>query len=395
MVHSTDSNLTSPSSFQGELTPASQRFPTTGADVAIGDVVSGAAVLTERTDKMTRANKPMAQLMLRNNTGVVAVPVWAESLAEIGKCVAGMPVLLTCERVHGRDGSPEWRFIAAIPLPPAHPVMREALPQAPVSQAALTARTSALKAALSPDACKLFDVILNTPVQWPDGSLAPMRGRFLEAPAAVSYHHACLSGLWWHSVQTSEIALASAVALQRTDAPDIYIDAVILGGVFHDIGKLDELNWNGVFSYAPRGAIASHMGWGMSRVTEAITRAQVSDDWRPSRRQRNLIDHTLLVISSHHGQKDFGALVEPASRESWAVSTADMLSSRVQPITDLASTGQALGDGWSRVGTGWKQRLQLISENADAQAALVEDAPASTGLRLTLPIRTKEVRDAE
>jgi putative nucleotidyltransferase with HDIG domain len=318
--------------------------------------------------------------------------LWQENLHAVEGLAAGQPVELTAEWVTGRDGAGEWKFVRAIPLPMNHAVAREAQPQSPVAVNVLVERTRALKAVLSPEARELFDIILNTPIAWIDGTLAPMRARYLIAPAATSMHHAALRGLHHHHVQVAECALAAARALKETDAPTLDLDAVILGALYHDIGKLDELGWTGVFSYTARGAAASHMGWGMCRITEIVTRAQLSG-WEPTVRQRELIEHTLHIISSHHGQKDFGALVEPASREAWAVSTADMLSSRVQPISETAGTGTSLGDGWERVGTGWKSRAQFVSPHvpSDIGAYVTPDTPL---LRLMIASRPEGAEDA-
>jgi len=368
-----------------------RRFPLNGVDVAPGDTIVGAAVLVERQDKQTRQNKPMATLTFRNASGGASMPVWSEQLGALTGLTDGMPVLLTAAWVTGRDGSAEWKFEGADPLPSDHPVVREAQPAAPVSLAALGARTAAVLAVLSDEARQLFDLLMNTPVSWPNEPHAPMKARFLEAPAAVSMHHATIRGLFFHSLQVVELALGLTETLRRHDAPDLDVDAVVLGAFWHDIGKLDELSWKGAFKYTARGAMSTHMGWGLCRVTEALTRAEATTNWRPTPRQLELISHILMIISSHHGQLSWGALVEPASREAWIVSTADQTSAKVQQMTDAAGTGTPLAEGWTRVGTGKYQRAQFISPTASHGVAA---APSADGvLRLVLPGQSAEVTD--
>ena len=216
------------------------RFPFDSAPVD-GGLESGAAVLFERDDKVTRAGKPYARLGFRNNTGSATVKVWDKQLPEIGGIGVGSPVRIALTGGAGQDGSIEWKFTAIQSLPQNHAVSREAMPQCPVSRAALTARTMRVLNALSGEARDLFNRIMRTPVRGANGVLAPMNAAFAEAPAALGHHHAHINGLWWHSLQVTEGAEASALAYRTSgDAPDLDMDAVRLGGMVHDIGKILE-----------------------------------------------------------------------------------------------------------------------------------------------------------
>lgn len=373
------------------VSTALRRFPTTGVDVPLGETVVGAAVLVECLNKQTSRGTPMAMLTFRNQTGSATMPAWAEQLPALAGLSDCTPVALTATWTAGRDGTPEWKFHGATALPTDHPVAREAQPKAPVALRELGERAAAFLRVLSKDGGEVFDVLMNTPLAWQDGELESMRARFLLAPAAKSLHHATIHGLLFHSVQVVELALAAAETLRRTDAPGLDVDAVVLGAFWHDIGKLDELSWNGNFRYTARGAMSSHMGWGICRITEAVTRADTTTNWQPTARQRELIEHVLHIISSHHGQRDWGALVEPASREAWCVSTADQLSAKTQPITDAAGSGTPLAAGWTRVGSGAYARVQFISPTAPREPS--PTPPADGVLRLVLPTTVQEAPD--
>ena len=371
--------------------PTARRFPFTAAGVALGDTVTGEAVLLDREDKQTRVGKPMTTLTLRNAVGAATIPVWSEGLPAVAGLTAGTPVLLTATWTHSRGGTGEWKFESALPLEPDHPVVLEAQPVAPVTLAQLGARAMAFLALLSPAARELFDVLMNTPVAWANGLLEPMKSRFIEAPAATANHHATIRGLFFHGVQVTELALAMAETMRRTgDAPDLDLDAVVLGAFWHDVGKLDELSWRGAFKYTAKAAVSTHMGLGLMRITEAVTRAEVTTAWVPTTRQRELVEVLQHVISSHHGTKEWGALVTPASRESWLVSCADQASAKIQPITDTAGTGTPLADGWTRVGTGWSARPQFISPTATREG----ESAAGGLLQLVLAGSVAEVSDA-
>ena len=361
---------------QDASTPTLHRFPLTATNVSLGDTLVGTAALLDREDKLTRAGKQMAQLSFRNATGAASMAVWAEQLPAIASLRSGIPVVITATWAPGRGGAGEWKFESAEVLPLDHPVMLEAQPAAPVTLAELGTRAMSLLAVLSAEARALFDVLMNTPLLWPNGALESMKSRYVQAPAATVNHHANIRGLFHHSIQTASLAYVTAAVLRDTgDAPDIDVDAVVLGALFHDCGKLDELSWSGAFKYTARAAMMSHMGWGLCRVTEAVTRAETTTGWRPTPRQRELVEHVLMIVSSHHAQKEWGALVEPASREAWIVATADQLSAKVQPITDTAGTGTPLAEGWTRVGTGKFARSQFISPTVSRHGV---SAPTST-----------------
>lgn len=366
------------------------RFPFNTAPTE-GGLESGAAVLVERDDKVTRAGKPYARLGFRNNTGSATVNVWDKQLPEIGGISVGSPVRIALTGGAGQDGSIEWKFTAIQSLPPNHAVSREAMPQCPITRTDLTARTMRVLDALSDEARDLFNRIMRTPVRGADGELAPLNAAFVQAPAALGHHHAHLGGLWWHSLQVAEGAEAVALAYRASgDAPDLDMDAVRLGGLLHDLGKVLEYGWTGVIAMAPLSGSMSHMGHGLRLVTEALTRAEISGGWLPTARQLHLAEHTQHIIGSHHMQQRWGAISEPASREAWCVQSADMLSSRIQPLTDAVSHIADRGDGLVQVQDGWKKKFVFATPHRVATATATSGASdgASDGAILTLTLDT-------
>jgi len=348
----------------GNPSAGDHRFPFALPAPVVGAVVTGAAVFTERADKTTRQGKPFAEVTLRNNTGGTTLKVWSEKLPLIASVSVGTPVHLTCARVISRDGTEEWTFQAIEALDPQHPVRREAMPMCPVPRATLIARTRNILDAMATETREVFERILQSDVRWPDGTLAPLKAAYADAPAAIGHHHAYLGGLWHHSLQVTEGAVALATAYAAHDAPDIDLDAVRLGGLLHDLGKVDEYAWDSVIAMAPLAASMSHMGHGIRRVTEALLRAELCDGWVPTMRQRELVEHTLHVIASHHLQKEWGAIIEPASREAYCIHSGDMTSSRVQPISDAVAVITDLGTGWIAIKDGWKKKTVFVSPTA-------------------------------
>jgi len=356
-----------------------------------GCVEAGAAVLIDREDKVTRQGKPYVRIGFRNRTGTTTVNVWENQMEAIAGLRAGSPVHITLTGGAGRDGTLEWHFTDIHPLPPNHAVSRESMPQCPVSRANLTARTMKLLNALSDEARDLFNRIMRTPVRGADGVLAALNAAFAVAPAALGHHHAHLSGLWWHSLQVAEGAEAVALAYRANgDASDLDLDVVRLAGLIHDIGKVLEYQWAGVIAMAPLSGSMTHMGHGLRLITEALTRAEVIDGWAPTRRQRALAEHVCHIVASHHMQQQWGAICEPASREAWCVQSADLLSSRIQPITD-ALAGIADGhDDLVQVQDGWKKKFVFAAPplTADTAAVRSEHTAVDSAPILTLTLDT-------
>lgn len=371
-------------------TSCDQRFPFAEPAPAIGTVSVGTAVLTAREDKITRTSKAYARISLRNATGGATLNVWAEKLPLLDGLTVGAPVRVTCTRVTGRDGTNEWQFDAIEPLDPQHPVRREAMPICPVPRATLIARTTQLLDAMSVEAREVFARVMQTKVRWSDGALAPIKAAYLEAPAAMGHHHNHLGGLWWHSLQVAEGAVALATAYAANDAQDLDLDAVRLGGLLHDVGKVDEYGWDGVIAMAPLSGSMSHMGHGIRRITEAVLRAELADGWIPSPRQRDLIEHVQHIVASHHMQREWGAISEPSSREAWYVQSADLVSSRVQPITDATASMQDRGDGWVSIKDGWRTKFVYVSPT-ERPADVVPDAAEFDAVAVTTPLLTLHV----
>jgi len=145
-----------------------------------------------------------------------------------------------------------------------------------------------------------------------------------------------------------------------------------------------------VIAMAPLSGSMSHMGHGIRRITEAVLRAETCDGWVPSPHQRDLLEHVQHIIASHHMQREWGAISEPASREAWFVQSADLVSSRVQPITDATASMPDRGDGWVSIKDGWRTKFVYVSpteRHADAVPPNADAAPVITPLlQLHVPL---------
>ncbi|MDR3332041.1 MAG: HD domain-containing protein [Synergistaceae bacterium] len=153
---------------------------------------------------------------------------------------------------------------------------------------------------------------------------------FGDAPAAVSNHHAYAHGLLEHTLTVTECAKIIAAAY-RDSYPSIDVDIVVAGALLHDLGKIESYSMSPTPEITLAGAVLDHIALGYSTYVRLAGEAGLSDSLRMQ------IGHILL---SHHGQKEFGSPVLPATPEALIVSSADELDFRLfcwkDAVKDLA-----------------------------------------------------------
>lgn len=143
--------------------------------------------------------------------------------------------------------------------------------------------------------------------------------RFRDWPAAVSHHHAYANGLLEHTLSVAECARAMAFSM-REAGYDVDTDLVIAGALLHDIGKLDSYKMISVPEITIEGALLDHVAQGYMRFTELAARYGLGDKTRL---------HLAHIILSHHGQREYGSPVVPATPEAMIVSSSDELDFRM------------------------------------------------------------------
>jgi 3'-5' exoribonuclease len=142
---------------------------------------------------------------------------------------------------------------------------------------------------------------------------------FKEAPAAVLNHHAYAHGLLEHSITVTEAARSLAVSY-REIYPSIDVSIVIAGALLHDWGKIASYVMSPVPEVTLRGAVLDHIALGYAEFTRLSEEAGLPTGVSTQ------IGHILL---SHHGQKEFGSPVLPATLEALIVASADELDFRL------------------------------------------------------------------
>ena len=156
--------------------------------------------------------------------------------------------------------------------------------------------------------------------------------RFRRTAGARSYHHARRGGLVEHTAQMMRVA-GAIVPLY----PQLNLDLLIAGTLFHDSGKLWEnhLPETGfTMGFDERGELMGHISIGMELVNSLWRKIQASEaasnwsDMMPATDDVRL--HLLHLIGSHHGEPQFGSPVSPKTPEAMALSYIDNLDARLE-----------------------------------------------------------------
>lgn len=150
--------------------------------------------------------------------------------------------------------------------------------------------------------------------------------RFRTWPAAQLRHGAVRQGLFAHSVRVARIALAIARAYGE---PGLAYDAALVTAacLLHDIGKVYTLPSVAGAALPDRAQLYDHVTMGIVLIHEATRRC----DPPLAPRRAEALFHAVLA---HHGRKEWGAPVEPATLEAWLVHLADFTEARLWDWAD-------------------------------------------------------------
>ena len=138
-------------------------------------------------------------------------------------------------------------------------------------------------------------------------------------PAAQQIHHAYRGGFLEHITKMAEVGRLIAHAYGADE------DLVLAGVLLHDIGKLQELSYEGgAGSYTRDGNLVGHISLGLMMVREACN--GISGFPHALRAQ---IEH---LIASHHGVREYGSPVEPKTIEAFILASIDELDAKLNQV---------------------------------------------------------------
>lgn len=162
-----------------------------------------------------------------------------------------------------------------------------------------------------------------------------IRPKLLVAPAAKTIHHAYLGGLLEHIVSICGIMKGLSAHYGNLN-----LDYLLFGAIFHDIGKIWELQIDQGITYTDKGKLIGHMVMAVELVEKKASRILGFPD--------DLKDICKHIILSHHGKLEYGSPKTPAFLEAFIVAAIDDLDSKINTISMFIDNEKGSGESWSR-----------------------------------------------
>jgi 3'-5' exoribonuclease len=306
-----------------------------------GDVVVGFALVGRKESRRDRNNKAFVDLELMDASGTISGKVWSDSSALEADFEAHDYVAVR-GTVKGYRGQLQISVLDC----------RRATEEDRARGFDETLLIPSSKQDLGEMAQRL-EALLDARVQHPmlrrlaQETLAVHGAALREHPAAKGIHHAYRGGLLEHTLSMAELAVAVA-----EHYPELDLDLLLLGVLFHDLGKLVELGAMPANDYTEPGRLVGHVVIGRDLLRErcASIEAFPGD-------VRLRLEHLVL---SHQGRLDFGSPVEPMTPEALALHFIDDLDSKLDQLRGAQDRGG--GMQWLR-GLG---RYVLLPESRPA-----------------------------
>lgn len=166
-----------------------------------------------------------------------------------------------------------------------------------------------------------------------DDEIKPL---LLKAPAAKSIHHATRGGLIEHIVSICKIMKMLVLHYTHLNG-----DLLIFGAIFHDLGKVWELEINREqIQYSHKGRLLGHMQLACELIDKKSQRILgFPEDLR------EILKH---IVLSHHGKLEYGSPVRPYIMEAFVVASIDEFDSKMNTMFNFIKTERETGESWSR-----------------------------------------------
>lgn len=174
--------------------------------------------------------------------------------------------------------------------------------------------------------------------------------RFRRWPAAMKLHGAVVGGLLEHTVNVTMIAK------QLSQLYPCDQNLVLAGALLHDIGKLEELDEQIGSEYTPAGRMVGHIVLGVQYIQERAR--QMADTCKGQLYDEALFQDLLHIILAHHGTKEYGSPVSPATIEATIVHQADTAEAHLTGFLDHCEHTSG-SDGWSSSSSVFGGRLRV------------------------------------
>ncbi len=269
--------------------------------------VQGVFLVADAEVRMTRDDNPFLRLKLQDKTGAIDAVRWKASDKD-QQLALNVAHILINGRLDMYQGHLQITIDRMSP-PPGDVNLADFLPVSRQEPACMLEDLGQLVKSISePQLRRLLEHITGA---------TEIGRKFAQAPAATTVHHAYLSGLLEHTLSVTQIADVMA-----SHYPNINRDLLIAGAVLHDIGKIEEYEWQVRFKQSDSGGLIGHIVQGAMLVNRLMDSVGDFDS-----EMRMLLTH---MIVSHHGQLEYGSPKVPMCKEAIILHYIEDLDAKMQ-----------------------------------------------------------------
>lgn len=145
-----------------------------------------------------------------------------------------------------------------------------------------------------------------------------------DAPAASKMHHAYVGGLAQHTYSLLCLARDMVAHYQTFESDEFNTDALYVGILLHDFGKILEQSWDTQIAATTDGKLHGHIFMGAAIAQDILSNVDPE-----------LKRQIIHIILSHHGKREWGSPVIPQTVEALLFHQLDMIDSRMAMVREL------------------------------------------------------------
>ncbi len=264
-------------------------------DIKEGEPVRDLFLVGNKAQLLSNSGKPYLTLTLRDRTGQFEGRVW-DRAEEIGKRFERDDIVEISGSAIQYQGRMQLKVQDVQKVAGEKPDLADFLPVAKQGIEPLWKRLRGLVTVVADaDLRRLLEGV------FPDPPGTDMARRFRQAPGGKRMHHDYIGGLLEHTVSVAEVCRFLSTHYEGVDG-----DMLVAGALLHDIGKVDELSYEGTFDYTDEGRLLGHLYMGAEWVSRECEETGIP----PAKAM--LLKH---IILSHHGELEYGSPKRPKTLE--------------------------------------------------------------------------------
>ena len=285
-------------------------------DIKAGDRVDDIFVLSEKILSQKRDGNNFLNVILSDKTGTIKGVVW-DNVDQIAVGITSGDFAHVNGSVSDYRGTLQVVIKKMDPISPDMIDPSDFLPQTSRDIEGMFERLIKITETIKTDYLKALIVAFFKDKEFVD--------KFKTAPAAKKMHHAYIGGLLEHTL--SMVSLADKIAGHYSG---IDRDLLLSGTILHDIGKIDEFEYQFKIDYSDKGRLLNHIVIGLKMVDDKLPGIEhFPED------QMLLLKH---LIVSHHGTREFGSPEPPKTIEAVLLNYIDEIDSKVSGIRDFIAS---------------------------------------------------------